>query len=299
MDRIFESDVMRRYMCFLKRTAGVARGTPNWALLAELNCKPYHFYWVRALLRFHKSLLSCNSPLLEDVVKADAQLASESHETSRACWSAEFAKALSSIADAAREPARGQAWAAAVRSATQLDTNEVLKALQCAYQNEAWKGCSDVHDVRSSNLVDADGNPVGRKFATYFAWFRPQQPGMAAYLWGPLSKHRMVKNMLRFRLGSHGLGCNTGRQVNPPTPWVDRVCTRCSEEHRSGLQCAVDDEFHAIFECEAFEALRVATRVKDMIASAGGCVRAFMFSHCWDCVMKFISGVMDLIDSQA
>jgi hypothetical protein len=61
----------------------------------------------------------------------------------------------------------------------------------------------------------------------------------------------------------------------------------------------VDDEFHAIFECEAFEALREASLVRDVIAGADGSVRALMFSHSLDCVMKFISDAMDLIDSQA
>jgi hypothetical protein len=64
-------------------------------ILAEVNCRPFHFYWVRSLCRFHTRLLGSNSPLLVDVAKADAALAAEG---SGNCWSAEFGRALESIA---------------------------------------------------------------------------------------------------------------------------------------------------------------------------------------------------------
>jgi hypothetical protein len=303
LDEAFTSDVARRHMCFLKRTAGVARSTPNWAVLAELNCKPYHYYWIRALLKFHKSLLSCNSPLLHDVVKADAWLASQVYGSgSRArrcdnCWSAEFAAGLCSIADVVGDDEKRAAWAAAVRGANVVDSAAVMQTVQAAYDVQAWKGCSDIPDVRVSNLVAADGTSVGRKFVTYHAWFKLQQPGLPSFLWSPVTKHKLVKNMLRFRLGSHSLGCNLGRQMNPMVPWAERLCTRCSEAHRSALACAVDDEYHAIFECEAFEHLRDSCEVRTMIAGAARDVRTFMLSGSSGNVMKYISSLMDTVDA--
>ena len=240
----------------------------------------------------------CSGTVLSDVVKADAWLASQQHMSFRCdkCWSAEFAAALGSIADVMGDGDKRTAWVNAVRGATQLDASSVLLSLQAAYEHEAWKGCDDIPDVRVSNLVTANGNRVGRKFATYHAWFKLQQPGLPPYLWSPVTKHRQVKNMLRFRLGSHALGCNMGRQMRPMVPWADRLCTRCSEAHRSSLMCAVDDEYHAIFECEAFDALRDSLMVRDIITAAAGDVRTFMFSGNVGCVMKYISAVMDMID---
>ena len=298
LSEVFKSDVARRHMCFLRRTAGVARSIANWVVLAELNCRPYHFYWIRALLKFHKSLLSCNNPILADVVKADAWLASQEYLGVRCvkCWSAEFAAGLSSIA---REDGKKVAWVTAVRGATELDAPSVLSDLKAAYEELAWKGCSDIHDVRVSNLTAADGSHVGRMHATYHAWFRMQQPTLPPYLWSPVTKHRQVMNMLRFRMGSHGLGCNVGRRVFPEVPWADRLCSRCSDEHRATLLCAVDDEYHAIFECEAFEALRDSASVRDSITGAHGDVRAFIFSGNLSCVMKYISAIMDMVDGEA
>ena len=193
-------------MGFLRRTAGVAQGTPNWAVLSELNCKPYHFYWVRAVLKFHRSIMGSNSPLLQDVFKADALLARSEcvvHGMTKrceSCWSAELARGLKSIADIAGDTESGLVWHDAVRAGTQVDSTSVLQALEVAYAQLAWKGCSDLQDIRVSSLVDGDGLPVGRKFATYFAWFKQQ--GVPSYLWSPITRHKAVRHMLRFRLGS-------------------------------------------------------------------------------------------------
>lgn len=236
-----------------------------------------------------------------DVVKADAWLASQERLGSRCdqCWSAEFAAGLSSIASLVGEAGKKVAWVNAVRRAIELDASSVLLILKSAYEREAWKGCSDIPDVRVSSLTDADGSSVGRIHATYHAWFRMQQPTLPPYLWSPVTKHRQVINMLRFRLGSHGLGCNLGRRANPEVPWANRLCTRCSEGHRATLVCAVDDEYHAIFDCEAFDALRDSTMVRDVIAGAHGSVRAFMCSDEVSCVMKYISAIMDMVDVEA
>ena len=75
--KLFESDVSKRHLRFLKRQIGVSYTTSNWAVLAELGCKPDHFYWVRAVCRFQKRILSSNSGVLLDVARADASLATE------------------------------------------------------------------------------------------------------------------------------------------------------------------------------------------------------------------------------
>ena len=303
LSRVFDSDIARRHMCFLRRTAGVAQGTPHWALLAELNCKPYHFYWVRALLKFHQGLINSNSPLLLDVMKADAWLASTHNVIAgverrcEACWSAELARGLSSIAQGAGVAHLGQSWAAAVRSGAQLDSTAVMNAVLDAYDDLAWKGCDDLQDIRVNCLVDEEGQPVGRKHATYFTWFKPQQPGLPRYIKASIDRHREVKQMLRFRLGSHNLQSNRGRQCNPPVSWVDRTCARCNAEYLSRLSCAVDDEYHVIFECEIFASLRDIPRVRNLISRCDGDVQTLMNSRQTFTVMKFVCDIMDTVDS--
>ncbi len=42
-----------------------------------------HYYWVRAVCKFQRNILSNNSPLLVDMARADAALAAEG---CRDCW---------------------------------------------------------------------------------------------------------------------------------------------------------------------------------------------------------------------
>ena len=110
-------------MGILRRMLGVAQGTYRWAVLSELQVMPYHFYWIRALLKFHKqSVIESNSDLLRAVVQADAELAADSYwqrEPSGAkrlrkcdrCWSAELANGLASIGQAAGLDQAGSDWA--------------------------------------------------------------------------------------------------------------------------------------------------------------------------------------------
>ena len=51
MSQVFSSAVSLRQLCALRRLLGVSRSCYRWSVLAELDAKPYHFYWLRALLR--------------------------------------------------------------------------------------------------------------------------------------------------------------------------------------------------------------------------------------------------------
>ncbi len=67
--------------------------------------------------------------------------------------------------------------------------------------------------------------------------------------------HCDIVRTARFKLGSHFLGVEKGRFNK--VPWPQRRCTRCCDEHLRSLSCPVDDEVHLVFDCEAFENLRV------------------------------------------
>ena len=61
----------------------------------------------------------------------------------------------------------------------------------------------------------------------------------------------------QFRLGSHDLFVERGRYHRPdPIPWEARTCRRCVDADLGLFECAVDDEFHMVFDCTAFRDLR-------------------------------------------
>ena len=311
IDRVFESAVSIRHVATLRRLLGASTGCARWAVLAELGAKPYHYYWVKALVRFQESIVRSNSPLLVDVARADAVLASDvlpDGQRCTTCWSAELTEALESIAALAGTAAQGAMWAGRVKQGAPLACcKAVLKATLLAYKQLAWRNCGNAHDqVRSAELPPG----VGRKHLTYSAYFKPEQPDQVpTYLRLNHALHRQIRKLARFRLSCHKLHVELGRRHNPPTPWQARTCNRCSAAHLSTLSCTVDDEHHMIFECEKFTHLRNEPTVfvpgmhrfvpgpRTVLQRAQGSVRHLMDDNP-HIVLHFISRCMDSLDSE-
>ena len=311
ISRVFESAVSTRHMCALRRLLGAANSAANWAVLAELGAKPYHYYWVKALVRFQEVILQSNSPLLAEVANADAALASDalpSGQRCSTCWSAELADALKSIGDTAGLPAQGDNWADRVRQSNPLGCRTaVLDATLAAYDSLAWRDLEGAQGmVRTAELPPG----VGRKHLTYYAYFKPPSPvQVPSYLRLDQELHKQIRQLARFRLGCHKLKVELGRHCNPPVPWQARTCSRCSAAHLSALTCAVDDEHHMIFECESFTHLRNQATVfvpgmprfvagpRTAIIRAQGSVRQFMDSNPHT-VLNYISRCMDFLVSE-
>ena len=97
-------------------------------------------------------------------------------------------------------------------------------------------------------------------------------PGIADYFEDNKLSHCDVVRTARFKLGSHFLGAEKGRFNK--VPWPQRRCTRCCDEHLSSLKCPVDDEVHLVFDCEAFENLRV-DEVLDALQGSNGSIHDF------------------------
>ena len=129
-----------------------------------------------------------------------------------------------------------------------------------------------------------------RRTSTYAHWFRPP-PGGPPYLSNPALTLRQRWQVARFRLNPLTLGalCRTQR----PVPWPDRLCHRCAPEYRSTLSCAVDDEFHVVFECSAFAALR--EDVADLLPAPDKRQHEFaaLFKHTRFC--RFVAACMNLL----
>jgi hypothetical protein len=293
MDKVWDSDISKRHIRFIKRQLGVPYTVSNWTAMCEANVRPFHYYWVRAACRFQARLLDSNSPLLVDVAKADAALASDGAGD---CWSAEFGRALESIGVKADDAELGRVWCDQAFSATGVNAGSVLSSLEKAYELSAWEGIGQVPDVRE--YMRAHQGDAGRrsKRVVYHSWFKLKESGWPAYLSGLPNKEQqhMMHQVARFRLSAHRLQVELGRRTG--TIWESRHCTRClqhSGEHH------VDDEQHMIFECPTFEDLRHSVDgARDLIGAASGCVRSFM-SGDTSVVASFISGCLDRVDAEA
>ena len=311
ISRVFESAVSTRHLHALRRLLGVSGSSARWAVLAELGAKPYHYYWVKALVRFQEAIVQSNSPVLADVAKADALLARDSlpdGQRCSTCWSAELADALESIGDRAGQAEQGRSWAGRIKEGLPLGCRPaVLDATLAAYDALAWHECEG-----AQSLVRTDQLPpgVGRKLLTYYAYFKPtQRDQVPAYLRLDQELHKQVRQLARFRLSCHKLHVELARHHRPPAPWATRTCTRCSAAHLATLSSSVDDEHHMIFECERFEALRNEFAVftpgthrftpgaRTALLEARGSVRRFMESDP-HIVLHFVSRCMDVIDAE-
>ena len=315
MSQVFASSISVRHLCALRRLLGVSRSSYRWAVLAELDTKPYHFYWLKALLKFQESVVQSNSALLAEVVQADARLSRDVLAGPAAdgsggvrcttCWSAELANALVSIGEAAGIAEQGETWADRIRQGLPLGCRAVVQdALLSAYNKLAWQECMGQEGlVRSADLA-----PNLRKRLAYHTYFKPSQPGPPAHLRLDPELHKHVRQLSRFRLGCHHLRVETGRHDG--IAWQARTCSRCSAAHLSTLTCTVDDEYHMIFECERFEALRsnavefvpgarrFVPGARTLINNAGGSVRRFMEGDPHT-VLRFTAGCMDILDDDA
>ena len=58
-----------------------------------------------------------------------------------------------------------------------------------------------------------------------------------------------VKSLMKLRTGSHYLALETGRWKNPRVPRDERLCEMCPRS-------VVEDEFHLLFECPAYDTIR-------------------------------------------
>lgn len=95
-------------------------------------------------------------------------------------------------------------------------------------------------------------------------WYRPGMPEYVAYT--HLVAPADLINFMRFRCGSHKLAIATGRWDKCPRD--QRICQKCTTDE-------VEDEYHFIFRCPAYESLRVSMHAKyNVFECVGGTHRA-------------------------
>lgn len=284
--RVWDSQVQRRHLCFLRSLVHVRGGTCRWPLLAELGQTPFFVYWWKAVVKFWNGLLQSDNPLLVAVLRSDVLLA----DHSSSCWSRHFRDGLTSLVPVdVTDPVFSIVHVDGVSLAA-LDATSVLDRVWHSYA-QLWQRFEEVDNVRVPGLAE-------RKHACYSHWFHRADEfptSLPRYFFAHgLSKREVVANA-RFRLGSHHLFVERGRFQSPPVPWEERTCRRCLDADLGLFECAVDDEFHMVFDCSAFRELRSDLEFAHLFADPSVSMRDFCSADD-PAVGLFIARCMDAVD---
>ena len=189
----------------------------------------------------------------------------QSDSEHKKCWAGELAQFLRNLGYRSRPD--GPAL---------IDEDGALDALRAKY-DDVWQGLPR-YPRQAADRV---------RFATYFAWFDGGQwLRRPPYLFFDLSA-RATCTYMRFRLGTHNLQVNLGRWERP-RPRCQRMCERCAMH-------VVDDERHLVFECSAFEGLRLARRHL-FSAAVGENMKAFMAQGDQRGVVCFVLSCLRALD---
>jgi len=279
-DSIYKAGIQVRHLGFLRRVLGVRRTAPNDVIMSETCQTPFQFYWIRSICRFWNGMCEANSELLRDVARADVFL---SRECDR-CWCAEVRDATEAY------PLLGEHASVCMNGMNMMDVAKVSNAWWSWYESRWQRVTGDPRDPELSN----------RQLGTYNAYFRREGRAnwwhMAAHLRAETSlTPDVVRNVSRFRVGSHNLGVERARyQYGVRIPRHERRCARCTA--LGVQQPQVDDEKHLVFECPYFHFLRTSRTYSPLFQEAGSDVQKFMRNSDFVKVAQFIDQCMRCVD---
>ena len=268
---VVHNDLEKRHLTFIRSWCHLRGSEPTWLVYRELGRLPLHYFWWRDIMRFANRLAQLPEGSIWREMLHDS---CASYSEGRKCWVGDLGRFLQNVG-MSLEPGN-QPF---------VDENRALDALCRAYDT-VWEGLCP----RPRQAQDR------AKLATYFAWFDSgswlRRP---SYLYFDFPAPATC-TYLRFRLGSHNLQLELGRWQNR-RPRSDRVCERCNMH-------AVDDEWHLIFECPAFEGLRAARRhlyssrvAYDMAAFMRQRDQKAVFQHILACLRE-VNSFIDVDHSQ-
>ncbi len=231
-------------------------------MLRECGQEPLQFYWFRAAVRFHRTLLCSNSGTLAKVLKADIAMST----VNKKCWSAEFL-------DASQGRERRGDFQRRVRALQTIPQSEfvveVRKRLRSIWSQANQLGNEDQTDKAAKchnrvalplRSVTVDGPPFS----------------VPRYLHLDLGRQTQ-RNVARFRLHSHTLRVKTRSWEHH-----DGTCDKC------GLQ-AIQDEKHALFLCPYMQMCSLKLQFADLFRDLPlahvtvNQTGAFYFSHWQAC----------------
>ena len=122
----------------------------------------------------------------------------------------------------------------------------------------------------------------GAMVCTYRRWFL-REPGQSGRPFFQLPANaRKITQLMRFRLGCHGLPSDVGRHRADPLPRHERLCTRCQDGR--------GDEKHMVFACSALQHIRDEYSAR---FAGHNTMRSFMNQADQRSIVHFISECLD------
>jgi hypothetical protein len=221
------SEVSARYNMRIRQICGIRNSIAANVYLHELDVKPLEHRWWQQTLGFWARIQAAPHGNFYKQLLLDNLNDALVHKIRNFSWS---------VLRKLRE--LGIQVDTACGTVPVIETTAVMEALDsklAAY----WEGTHHTPHTSPS---------VGVKKCTYLQWFfRPD--GYASY---KHYKHmslpgEQLRQLIRFRVGSHDLPIEKGRRQNIARQ--DRLCVKCDLH-------AVCDEHHVVFECPHVEVLR-------------------------------------------
>jgi hypothetical protein len=244
---------------FLRSLGGrMRKSVPRLLLLREFGTHPLASQWFKSIICFWNKVATRGSGDPSDwlvlAMRENIKLSVSGDlpaQVRSGLWVSQFQKVLRSLGELSVWP-DGVA-AMHVDDDVPLPTVDVTQVTE-AFHQHVFKPLLDV------NINPRLASPTEVIYSTYEQWFAsvpfPELHSEPASNWtssfhslGGLNRSHLL-SLLRFRLGAHDLRVVSGRwegRFGVPRP--QRLCERCSE------QC-VEDEYHMVFECDAYEGLR-------------------------------------------
>ena len=216
------------HVSHLRSVAGLRRSIASDIVLAELGCSPLTDLWLLGAVRLYNSLLA-SGPFFLGLLQDADRLA-----TGAGCWLGGLRQALRGLGYPL--PAGGGALVPISPGA--------VAALQRAAAAARWAHVAPC--PRSAPRV-------GARLCTYGRWFLALSGPGGAVLRLPVP-FAVLRDLLRFRTGCHGLPRDVGSRGRGPAfvPRQSRLCPLC--------HVGPGDELHLVFECSALHDLRGASR---------------------------------------
>jgi hypothetical protein len=230
-------------MKFFRHLLGARASTGHLLMLRELGEYPLHaMIAAKAVALWNKVMEMPRDSLVRIAMLQDRSLFE--CKGTRDCWFGRMHEYLSTIGCARMVSVDGS-------PAMFFDRDRIVQVQRAR-----------CHDQFRRLRVSGTEDSIGTKMAKYHHTFAQSLPASSVDSWGvhpylcACLPYDAVTKLARFRLGCHFLQIEVGRWDKKK--YVSRAERYCRRDGCKDQGMAVDNEFHAIFECGAFEAIRSA-----------------------------------------
>lgn len=217
---------------FIRIITGAHACTSRWTLLRECNRLPAQVGWAKACAKWwNKAWAADDHCITKTAMMQDITLF---RSGCKQCWSALFLKGMASLGLCDTVEHMMQQDNMALGRMVFSDQG-IEQAYTSKYETLYW----DTHCTEPRNRSGRHA-----AFIKHHCWFyTDKNPALKLQ-----AADRQVQALTRFRLGTHRLRCNMHT-----LPQAHRTCMLCEEGR-------IEDELHLVFECRAYNELRLKDR---------------------------------------